>query len=77
MNSESSNAKFKMNFKFTTPSGDEEIGMNVDQGDVFKTDLTNKYYPTFPLGTMDVTGYYEVDQVIMGNANIFTITHNQ
>ena len=77
MNSTATNAKFTMNFKFTAASGDEEFGMRVDQADVFKTDYTYKYYPTFPLGTMDVTGYYQVDQKVMGNANIFTISHNQ
>lgn len=77
MNAMVSNAKFKMHLKFTASSGDEEFGMNVDQSDVFKMDYVDKYYPTFPLGTMDITGYYQVEQKVLGNANIFTITHNQ
>lgn len=77
MNALASSAKFTMNFKFTAASGDEEFGMRVDQADIFKSDFTYQYYPTFPLGTMDITGYYKVDQRVLGNANIFTITHNQ
>ena len=77
MNSIATSAKFTMNFKFTAASGDEEFGMRVDQADIFKADYTNNYYPTFPLGTLNITGYYQVTQQVLGNANIFTITHNQ
>lgn len=77
MNSMVAHAKFAMNFKFTTASGDEEFGMVVDQADVFRMDFIDSYYPTYPLGTMDITGYYQVEQRVSGNANIFTITHNQ
>lgn len=77
INVDATNAKFTMNFKFTAASGDEEFGIRVDQTDIFMPDFTYSYYPTFPLGTMNVTGYYQVDQQVLGNANIFTITHNQ
>jgi hypothetical protein len=77
MNADSTNATFFLNFKFTAASGDEEFGIKVEQADVFKPDFTYKYYPAFPLGTMNITGYYQVDQQVLGNANIFTISHNQ
>ncbi len=77
MNAMVSNAKFTMNFKFTAAGGDEEFGIHVNQADVFRMDFIDRYYPTFPLGTMDITGYYQVEQKVLGNANIFTITHNQ
>ena len=71
------NSFYTMNFKFTATSGDEEFGIRVNQADVFKPDFVDNYYPTFPIGTIDITGYYQVQHTVLGNANIFTITHNQ
>ncbi|APJ03812.1 hypothetical protein [Silvanigrella aquatica] len=77
VNSTTAAAFFNMTLTFTARSGDEAIGMTINQLDVFKPNATNIFYPTFRVGIQDFTGSYRVDQTILGNANIFTLTHNQ
>ncbi len=77
VNSDSPNATFTMYLTFTARSGDEQIGMRVNQMDVVKPDTINTYYPTFKVGFQDFTGYFRVDQQIWGNENIFTISNTQ